>query len=57
MKRLAGIVGVLILVALLPIKDGLARVGLIPEFLAVFFGAALVITLISYAVLGKEKQF
>lgn len=57
MRRLAGIGGVLILLALLPIKDDLARAGLIPEFLVVFFAAALVIALFSYAVLGKEKRF
>ena len=57
MRRLAAISSLLILLALLPIKSSLARIGLFPELSVVFIGATLTIVLMSYAILGEEKNF
>ena len=57
MRRMAAISSLLILLALLPIKSSLVRIGLFPELSVVFIGAVLVIVLMSYAILGEDKNF
>lgn len=57
MKRLAAIASLLLVLALLPLKTYLVRFGWLPELTVVFLTAMVVVTLVSYAILGDNKRF